>query len=225
MSKPLLADSVNGGSERPSFRSMLLVALVMLPFGLGTTSGQEEASQPSASGRFVAGRSRDAIEELPWRIESVAPNTLPAIDLPGSGGIGSGVLMLDRGAWPERLSLRLPLRGLEAFELRVGNRRWSISVDSGDGTVRSTYRSERDAAGRYGDEMPLDEQDPERLTVRFEPSRHEVLQRETREREGGDQRTPEEQASGFRGVVVEVPAARLAGERREIEIRWVDFFR
>ncbi len=223
MSTHRLVVSVPGRATGPSLMLLLSFAIASSVSGPAATNGQEHPAP--ASGRFVEGRpreggSRDEGAEVPWHIDSVAPNALPAIDLPESGGIGAGVLLLDQGAWPERLLLRLPLRGLEAFELRVDERRWTVSVDSSDGTVRSTYRSEREATGRYVDETPLDDQDPERLMVRFLPSRRAVLDLDEDEAEG-----PDEGASGFRGLVVEVPIARLAGERREIEIRWVDFFR
>lgn len=121
-------------------------------------------------------------------------------------GIGGTKLIRTGDSWPQRLRVRLRLRGLESFRMTAGGAaagddttvEWSVaSTRSHD--VRATL-----IRGRQ--ETPLGKDDPLYAELRIVSD---------------DIKIP--LASGY--FEVTVPAKLLAANPRELQLRWIDFYR
>ena len=128
------------------------------------------------------------------------------VNIVSETGIGGTKLIRTGDSWPQRLRVRLRLRGLESFRMTAGGAaagddttvEWSVaSTRSHD--VRTTL-----IRGRQ--ETPLGKDDPLYAELRIVSD---------------DIKIP--LASGY--FEVTVPAKLLAANPRELQLRWIDFYR
>ena len=120
------------------------------------------------------------------------------VTVTSADGIGGLLLEPGEGGFPERVMVRLPLRGLERVTVRSGVETRGAAVASHGERVVRHWRS----TAPRGTEVPLTAADPRAVTVRTLAG-------------GGDR---------IGGFAVDIPGDLL---RRgdPIDVRWVDFFR
>jgi hypothetical protein len=124
------------------------------------------------------------------------------LDIRSRSGIGRAAVKMVSGKLPEKIVLRLRLKGLEEFRLARDGSEIIARVSSGDGGVTQRLRS------RDGDERPITSADPHWLDVRIISDR-------------APRRIPLEQ--GHFEITMSKDFLREGG--RSFSIRWIDFYR
>jgi len=111
---------------------LLLAGLLLCSVGCGTAVSP--ASSP-ASYQISTSRPADKVTAVPGEGEVV-------FDVFSPSGIGRAEISQPDGRWPERIELRLHLRGLESLSVTYGDVVVQTAVSStGDHTVRQTVKS------------------------------------------------------------------------------------
>lgn len=133
------------------------------------------------------------------RVEKIAEGVTLHVHSPS--GIGKATVMRSGDAWPQRMSLRLYLKGLESLRITSGRATLEISVSSHEAnTVRLTLRTKR------GGEKTIDKSSPYWTEVKREPAAEK-----------------EPPADGY--FVVPVPSELLKNNSRELRVEWIDYYR
>jgi hypothetical protein len=130
-------------------------------------------------------------------------NGTTLIDIQSPTGIGSASFELDSGEMPERMILRLHLKGLEQFRLKSARDQIAASIPSG-----GAFQDESQTILSSGTETPLLPGNPLWMEVEFVSSQAEK-----------NAPLPE----GYFAVGVPDTFLRNAGTTFEVE--WIDFYR
>lgn len=148
------------------------------------------------------------------------------LDLRSERGIGTCRIHRKLDKWPERLILRLHLRGLEQIAVHIGDRKWIGAVSSSDGIVRWTSTSD-DAM-----EQTIDSSDPNWCSIRvLRGNESPATENEppipmppstTDSNSPQKIRVPLEEDESWE---MTFPPAWLQENPSSIRISWIDFFR
>ena len=136
------------------------------------------------------------------RIEITIADERMTIDVRSSTGIGRASIERQAGAWPDSITLRLRLKGLESLQLAAQSVKLNASVSSHDGSV-SVWMKDRE-------EEVLDEQSPHWIRLR-------MLDADGRVTQGIPLK------AGY--FEVRLPKKLWESNPKKIEIGWIDFYR
>jgi hypothetical protein len=152
-------------------------------------------------------RSSVAMSAVPQRddtrvtIANIGATT--TIDVYSESGIGSAEVSITSAALPEKIVMRLHLRGLEEFNFGYDSTRVTASLSSmGDGTVRESVTTTGDA----NDAQPIDASSPYWMDVQVVAADKTIPLKD-----------------GY--IEVTAPKHFIDGGYRAFKIDWVDFFR
>jgi hypothetical protein len=123
-------------------------------------------------------------------------------DIRSRSGIGSATIEHVSGSAPEKIVVRLRVKGLEEFRFSQGKAEITARVSSGDGGVTQSLRS------RDGVEQPITSTNPSWLNLRIVSDQ-------------AAPRIPLEQGH----FEITLPKDVLGKGRRSFSIRWIDFYR
>jgi len=180
-----------------------LVSLVMLIY-LFSSCG-EGMQTPDATDRSCSVQFKNPRDRATFSPEGSPPSQRNLLEIHSSTGIGECTVKRNRDAWPERLTLRFPLRGLEQLTIHIGPCKWQGSVSSVDGTVHWTRSMDN------GPEEPLASDDPQWCAIRIADSPElQPISIPLKE----DQR-----------FEIPIPVQWLGTNPDSIRIAWIDFFR
>jgi hypothetical protein len=175
------------------FARLFLGAMALLvAAGCAPASG---AADPTVLGVSTTGSGNSATVTL--------TGDTALIDVASTSGIGALTLTHSSGPFPQAITLRLALGGLEELRLAYDDQQIVVGVSSG--VPHTIHQSLRGADGR---ERALGPGDPHWVGVELSP---EQLQR------------PFPIAGG--GLSLTLPPGLIEAAPHELSIRWVDFFR
>jgi hypothetical protein len=100
--------------------------------------------------------------------EENGPGPRTVLEIRSQTGIGGCVVRRNGTIWPDRLTVRFNLRGLEHVVVQIGDRKWQGSVTSHDGSIRWTRRDEG------GPEVSIQTDQPEWCPIRVVESQQTV---------------------------------------------------
>jgi hypothetical protein len=162
------------------------------------------ASCGSAGGASGAAVALAATADRPDTRVTVSADAQQAIvDVSSPSGIGGATVAITSAVQPQKITLRLHLRGLEELRFTYGDTTISASISSaGDTSIHQTYRG-------AGPERAIAEGSPYWMQTRLVPA-------------GGAPATIPLQ-DGY--IEVEAPQDFLASGQTTFAIQWVDFFR
>jgi hypothetical protein len=137
------------------------------------------------------------------RVTVAADAQQAVVEVFSPSGIGSAEVVITSAARPQKIVLRLHLRGLEQLRFTYGDATVTASLSStGDSATQQTYRGD-------GQEQAIVEGSPYWMSIRLVPA-------------GGSPATiPLE--NGY--IEVEAPQDFLANRKTKFAIQWIDFYR
>lgn len=136
------------------------------------------------------------------RIEIVEGKQVATLIVHSPSGIGKATIERLDDAWPEKLLLRFPFRGLESLKISAGKLKLNASVSSHDGTVRVWKDDLEDKL--------LDAKSPYSLKI-------QILDRKG----NATQKLPLHE-----GVIqIELPKNLLENAPATFQVEWIDFYR
>ncbi|MEK6409463.1 MAG: hypothetical protein AABN34_21270 [Acidobacteriota bacterium] len=124
-------------------------------------------------------------------------------DIHSRSGIGSATVELVSGPPPERIVLRLHLKGLEEFRLSYGSTVVTARVSSHDNRV-----VDQSVDWSVGDERPITEDSPFWMDIKIASGQ-----------------SKSSRTTAQRHFEIMLPKDVLGKERRAFSIRWIDFYR
>lgn len=169
------------------------------------------ALTPQGAAALVGIRAEPANAVAKFQLEQGAT----IVSIVSETGIGRTTLIRTGDTWPQRMRVRLRLRGLESLRMTVGDAAVGDAAAGGeadgDTTVEWSVASTRPhdmrtTLFRGKQETPLGKDDPLYAELRIVSD---------------DVKIP--LASGY--FEVTVPAKLLAANPRELQLRWIDFYR
>jgi hypothetical protein len=182
----------------PCTSSLWISFLLALTVVAGESqSPQSGASPPGTSPNDVSVKIERQGDEV--RVEKAADGVTLHVHSPS--GIGKATVKRSGDAWPEHVSLRLYLKGLESLRIVSGRATLEIAVSSHEAnSVRLTLRTKR------GGEKTIDKTSPYWTEVKREPAA---------------EKSPPSDGC----FVVPMPAELLKNNPRELRMEWIDFYR
>lgn len=135
-------------------------------------------------------------------VETAVSANAAIFDIYSQTGIGRAEVMLVKGAWPEKILLRLHLRGLEEFKFAYAETVITANVSS------TGAASVREMAVVEGEERPLTTDSPHNMPIHIQT-------------ENGETTIPLE--NGY--FEIEAPVDFTTGPDNNFTISWIDFYR
>jgi len=128
---------------------LLFASLLLFSPGCGTAVSPA-ASPTSAAYHITTSRPADTVTAVSGEAEVV-------FDIFSPSGIGRAEISQSDGRWPERIELRLHLRGLESLTVTYGDVVVQTAVSStGDHTIRQTVELPRQTAPVPAQDTPYE---------------------------------------------------------------------
>jgi hypothetical protein len=155
------------------------------------------ADDPSPKFKITTKREDDSVKIRTDRDKTV-------FDVKSPFGISQAVIEREGETWPDAVTLRLYLKGLESFRASNGKVRVDAAVSIQDGKVK--LRLWKDGK----EDAPLDEKSPLWLDVRIV---------------GGDGKLARELPLKDGYFEVALPRAFFEGNPKSITVNWIDFYR
>ena len=136
------------------------------------------------------------------KIEVTARNDKAVISVHSTAGISQALIERNIEHWPDTVTLRLHLKGLEGLRVSNGKITLEAAVSSQDGTVRLWEDGKEDS--------PLESGSPYWMEIRLI---------------GKDGKPVKGVPSDDRYIEMQLPGALLEGNPKSITINWIDFYR
>ena len=125
------------------------------------------------------------------------------IDVRSERGIGRATITRVAGQWPEVMTMRLHLRGLENLQVSDGSTKLALSLTRSGQLLQSANSADD------GELAVTDDSSPYWMVVRFVD-------------EMGDASATIDPAGA---ILVDLPPDYMAGAGKRIELEWIDFYR
>jgi hypothetical protein len=135
----------------------------------------------------------------PNSIEETVTESSVAFDVKSGFGIGSGKIKLTEGAWPKKVFVRLHLAGLEGFSVSTGKK------------ILEGFHMSNKSNGARKEELQI-----RMLDLKGNPVEGKYLLKSL-----GPNKS--KRIEGYYEATI--PKSLLTEDTKEIEIRWVDFYR
>ncbi len=187
---------VNSIVDSSKFTRFTMLVLACTALGVAACTGNSGMLEPAGEQYQVSNTSQSS------QVTVSNEDNEATVQVVSDSGIGSATVALVSGSWPDSIKIHFDLQGLEGLDFHYDNTTVNVSVNTQDLILQNVSIDGAPA-------QEIDEASDYWMAVSFEDSEGAAVSRS---------------ASGG-VIIVDAPAAFLAGEYSEFIINWVDFYR